>query len=311
MVGVLDDGPIRKYARVRMQHLQMVVLLARHGSARETGVAMHLSQTAVTKSLQELESSFGAQLFTRDTQGMAPTSACEPLLRFARITLNELRAVGRAVSAIHRGEAGLLRIRAAVGRACELASAALAQVVQLMPDLRVSFERGFSGEIGAALSAGELDAAFFEVHEALPAESFKVNPLEREETVVVAASSDAMAVAGGFAASTTLAGRLWVLPPTGDPMRRRVEHAFAAASLPPIVATVESRSPGALLDMVASGSGLVGALPESIALPAVRANAVARIGSALAIAPATLSLAVARGHAEDPALRYFVDLLEQ
>ena len=56
-----------------MRHLQLLRLIAQHGSLTRVAEHMATSQPAVTHALAELEAMFGAPLFTRSARGMAPS----------------------------------------------------------------------------------------------------------------------------------------------------------------------------------------------------------------------------------------------
>jgi LysR family transcriptional regulator of gallate degradation len=57
-----------------LRGLRCTVAVAQHGSAMAAGVAVHLSQPAVTRAILELERLLGTPLFTRGARGMVPTA---------------------------------------------------------------------------------------------------------------------------------------------------------------------------------------------------------------------------------------------
>jgi DNA-binding transcriptional LysR family regulator len=60
-------------ASVELQQLRQVVALSEHGSFVRAAAALHISQPALSRSIQNLERSFGAELFQRSSSGVVPT----------------------------------------------------------------------------------------------------------------------------------------------------------------------------------------------------------------------------------------------
>ncbi|TAM53956.1 MAG: LysR family transcriptional regulator, partial [Burkholderiaceae bacterium] len=51
--------------RLRLRHLELLVALAEAGTMRGAAERLHLSQPAISKMLNEIESGFGVRLFDR------------------------------------------------------------------------------------------------------------------------------------------------------------------------------------------------------------------------------------------------------
>ena len=82
--------------RITLRQLQHASALARHGSFREAAADMHITQPALTRSIQTLESSLGVSLFDRQTNGVEVSRAGEVLLRRAEGVLES--AAGRTIA---------------------------------------------------------------------------------------------------------------------------------------------------------------------------------------------------------------------
>src|SRR5690606_19356385 len=93
----------RLMSRLKMRHLSMLKSIERHGSltrvARETGI----SQPAVTKTLAEIESLFGAPLFHRSGRGLKPTEMGELAMLRASHMLQELDHWASEMEAVRKG----------------------------------------------------------------------------------------------------------------------------------------------------------------------------------------------------------------
>lgn len=67
-----------------LQQLRQALALARHGSFVRAAGALHISQPALSRSIQNLERSFGSQLFERTPGGVVPTDLGRLYLERAR-----------------------------------------------------------------------------------------------------------------------------------------------------------------------------------------------------------------------------------
>ena len=56
-----------------LQQLRQVIALAEHGSFVRAAAALHISQPALSRSIQNLEQGFGSELFQRSSVGVVPT----------------------------------------------------------------------------------------------------------------------------------------------------------------------------------------------------------------------------------------------
>jgi DNA-binding transcriptional LysR family regulator len=61
--------------RLELQHLRQVLALAEHGSFVRAAAALHISQPALSRSIQNLEVRLGGPLFLRSRAGVVPTDA--------------------------------------------------------------------------------------------------------------------------------------------------------------------------------------------------------------------------------------------
>jgi len=94
---------------LELQQLRQVLALAEHRSFVRAAAALHISQPALSRSIQNLERQFGSSLFLRSTSGVVPTDLGRLYIERARDLLRladelEGEAVGHA--AFHTGRVG-------------------------------------------------------------------------------------------------------------------------------------------------------------------------------------------------------------
>ena len=69
---------------LELQQLRQVIALAEHGSFVRAAAALHISQPALSRSIQNLEQRFGSELFLRSSGGVVPTDVGRLYLERAR-----------------------------------------------------------------------------------------------------------------------------------------------------------------------------------------------------------------------------------
>src|SRR2546421_12688139 len=94
---------------LEIRHLQLVAAVADVGSLTRAGDRLHLTQSALSHQLRDIESRLGAPLFLRIGKRLVLTPAGERLLASAREVLARLERTAEEVRQMSRGRAGVLR----------------------------------------------------------------------------------------------------------------------------------------------------------------------------------------------------------
>lgn len=120
-----------------MRQLKHVLELDRYRNFSRAAESLCISQPALTKSIQHLESTLGVRLFDRHGGGIVPTVYCEVILRHTRRVLLEMEEMNYRLDSIEQLRGGELKI----GTGPIMAETVLATPVRLlieeMPELRV------------------------------------------------------------------------------------------------------------------------------------------------------------------------------
>ena len=93
-----------------MRHLQLVAAVAEVGSLTRAGDRLHLTQSALSHQLRDIEDRLGVALFHRHGKRLALTPAGEHLLQSARDVLERLRQTEDAIRHLGNERRGVLRI---------------------------------------------------------------------------------------------------------------------------------------------------------------------------------------------------------
>lgn len=95
---------------LELRHLRMVLAIVEEGSITRAAERMHLTQSAVSHALRELERRLGTDLFHRNGRELLPTPAGERVIALARRTVGEVDLLEEELGAVRSGRTGVLRV---------------------------------------------------------------------------------------------------------------------------------------------------------------------------------------------------------
>ncbi|NBS02790.1 MAG: LysR family transcriptional regulator, partial [Rhizobiales bacterium] len=96
--------------RVTLRELRLFLAVAQSGSILKAANEIGLTQPALSKSIAELERTFGVRLFDRTNRGVTTTPQGEVLLRRATGMFEELRQAVDELGALADASIGELRL---------------------------------------------------------------------------------------------------------------------------------------------------------------------------------------------------------
>ncbi len=169
---------------IEVRHLQLVSTVAEEGNLTKAGSRLHLTQSALSHQLRDIEERLGVQLFRRLNKKMILTQAGERLLHSAQVVRNELERARGEIQRMAKGETGVLRL-----------STECHTCYRWLPPLLKKFNRDFSNvEVRIIVEAshrpiqallnGKLDLAIVGSNSA-PEPKLRYEPLFQDELVVI------------------------------------------------------------------------------------------------------------------------------
>lgn len=242
-------------SRLRVQHLRMVVALSETGSVCAAARALGLTQSAITKSLHELERLLDCTLFIRSTHGVRPTEACHELLKLARRFTGDLEALMRRLDTLKSGEQASLCIGVLRGAPMKLASQLLARLRHERPLLRARLVIDNYSQLRAELTRGGIDMALLSRYDEEADLSLGFGQIGVIHPVIVASSGHPLADFGTID-HENLQRYGWLLHCAQDPMASVLRTAFRKAGLPPPHIDIEGVDPGGAIDLLRDGNQL-------------------------------------------------------
>ena len=247
----MKDAMVHRLLRsnLRLQQLNMFILLERHGSVHRVAELIGLTQPAVSKSLKEIEALVGAPLFFRESRGLRSTSICQPLVRAAREAIQGLGSALASIKEMQSGSGGHVSIGVVGSHALKTISGSISTLQRDHPHLRIQVSTAdWSGHF-SELADGKLDMVIGPMPTMLPQnERFKIEPLQIEHKLMeIVTRSGRSSSAGPMKFADAVRRCVWILPPAQDPIRMRVDAAFTECGIDGPGQVVEAMQPELML----------------------------------------------------------------
>ncbi|NKF24196.1 LysR family transcriptional regulator [Solimonas marina] len=218
-------------ARLKTRQLMLLIAIDEEGNIHRAAEALNMSQPAASKLLKDLEDMMGVPLFERLPRGMRPTWYGETMIRHARMALSNLTEAGAEIEALKAGYFGSVSVGAITGPAMTLLPAAMAQVIEAHPRLRVSLLVESSDVLLERLAQNRIDilvARLFERHDKT---HLHYESLAEEGVSAIVRPQHPMLKNKKKPTLRELAAAGWIVPPAGSVLRHRFELMFQEAGL--------------------------------------------------------------------------------
>ncbi|MDB4893009.1 MAG: cmpR 2 [Gemmatimonadetes bacterium] len=235
-----------------VRQLEMFRAVAEEGSFTRAAVRLHVSQSAVSRQLQLLESELGGPLLHRSVKGVTLTAEGELLLRTANRIHRDIREAVWEISETQKLKRGQLRI-AGGGTVCLYVLPQLLKRFRAQhKDVDLLVKTGSTTAVLQLLRNHQLDLALLTLP--IAGTDMEVRSAIREELVVVTAPKHPLTQQHVIEAQS-LADHPLVLFEPGSNTRILVDQFFAEQQMPMNVA-METESVEIIKAMVASGLGI-------------------------------------------------------
>lgn len=265
-----------------LRQLRQFVNLAESRHFGRAAAASHMSASALSRSIRQLEANAGAPLFLRDNRSVALTPQGETFLAWARELLtgwDQMRHTLKEQSGVLQGEVSLY---CSVTASYSFLHTLLSRLRRDHPRIEIKLHTGDPEHAMARVLAGSEDIAIGARPEALPV-GLAFKPITRSRLVFIAPAGEPRLreLVRRRPDPRQWAATPMILPESGL-ARQRVERWFGTLGVrPSIYAQVAGNE--ALVSMVSLGFG-VGVVPEIVleASPLVRQVTVLPVRPALA-----------------------------
>ena len=243
---------------MNLADLEAFVSVVDHGSIIAASAALHLTQSAVTRRIQNLEDALGVPLLDRQTRPLQPTRAGSETYAFAKPVLGSVQDLKSAVM-LNGEPSGDLRFGMSRGLGDLVLAEPIRSLRSQFPKVHLQLLVQWSATLLEKLASGALDAAVITLpEESTPPSSYAAELISTELIVVVAGKSTKLSQPSTL---EELASHPWLLNPPACATRQLLETALTQRGLP-LISSVESEGYDLKFTLIADGIGLGLVLPQ-------------------------------------------------
>ncbi|CAN7625726.1 LysR substrate-binding domain-containing protein [Caballeronia sp. dw_19] len=293
--------------RLRGSHVALLIALDDHGSLRRAAQQVSLSQPATTKSLREIESMFGTELFARSPRGIVANELGRCVIRHARTLRADVGALRDELAAIMRGRGGTLAIGAVMGAVPGWLTPTLKALREVEPDVAVEVWEDNSARLLSMLDQRTLDLVLGRPSVSVHPEAYDFIPLAVEEMCIVVDGAHELARKPDVSL-LDIATNPWIVPQAHLPLRSLLEQVFEDEGLPFPAYATETSSTFATLALLRSGDGAVGLIPMIVAQYFAEGGLIGILPIKITRTGAPYGIATRRGATLTRPVQMFIDL---
>jgi DNA-binding transcriptional LysR family regulator len=229
-----------------------LLAVAREGTIGKAAKRLHISQSALSRRLQQLAEELGTELLSPSGRGVVLTEAGRLVATEGAVLVERFERMQAEIRAHLRLEAGTVRIGGGATAVSYMLPQAMARFRKRHPGMRFRLEEAGSREVEAAVLEDrvELGVVTLPVY----AKELEVRPLVRDRIVLVAAAEHPLAKQKRVVPAD-LAGQALIGFEGGSAIRRLIDEALRAAEVE-VNVVMEVRSIAAILRLVESTASL-------------------------------------------------------
>ncbi|MFC7400601.1 LysR substrate-binding domain-containing protein [Chelatococcus sp. GCM10030263] len=194
---------------MKHHHLRNVLTVAEVGSLRAASRLLGIAQPAITRSIREIESELGAQLFERHAKGVRLTPVGQVFVRRGQTAMAELRRAKEEIGQMLGGGGGEVSIAMSTAASLALFPAAVVAFRKRHPDTLVKVKESMFQPVEAEVLDGQIDFYVGPFDTKLGPARLSVEKLFDNRRVVIARKGHLHAKATTLA---ELAGEKWIRP---------------------------------------------------------------------------------------------------
>ncbi len=174
-----------------VRHLRAFAAIAEERHFGRAAAELHLTSSALSQTLNQLEAAVGTTLVRRTTRRVELTRAGEAVLDQVRDALAAFDIAVASMQRAARGEVGDLSLGYVIGAGLELIPSVIQAFEKAAPDVRLELREYDFSHPAAGLDVGEVDAAF--IRPPLDLEGLTYLPLLEEPRVACLPSGHRLA----------------------------------------------------------------------------------------------------------------------
>jgi LysR family transcriptional regulator for metE and metH len=144
---------------VEIRHLRLLVAIVEEGSITRAGARLHLTQSALSHQLSDLEDRLATQIFSRTKSGLVLTQSGHQILKVAREVLGRLEIARRELVVGAQQTTGVLRLTTECLTCYHWLPQVMRRLHSKYPDVQVQVDVNATSRPLQALQEGRIDLA--------------------------------------------------------------------------------------------------------------------------------------------------------
>lgn len=242
---------------LEIRHLQMLTALRATGSLVSASDELHITASAVSHQLKELETYYGVVLVNRKSRPLSFTPAGAEILKLADKILPELTKTHTVIKRLAHGQVGRLRLASECHSCFDWLMPVLNRYRKEWQDVELDFATGFEPEPHDSLLNDETDVLI--TASALPIDGIRYLPLFKYESRLVLSPTHPLA-SKAYIEPKDLADQTLIAYPVEQKRLDIMAHFLLPNGVSPAnIRTTELTA--MLIQLIASERG-IGALPD-------------------------------------------------
>lgn len=197
--------------RMPLQVLKYVISIAEHGSTLAAAHDVHLTSSALSRQVAQLEHELGVTLFERHSRGMRPTSAGEVFIEAARHVLRRMDRLAADLDDVHALKRGHVSVYASEALVPDYLMPRISAMARSFPNIKTDIVVASGRQAERALLEERADLAV--VFNAPSHSELEIVAEHRSRLVAIVSREHEMAARGTVAGVDLLDGACLALPP--------------------------------------------------------------------------------------------------
>jgi DNA-binding transcriptional LysR family regulator len=261
----LPRDPLERFfgATLRINHLRTLAALAQLGQLRRVAEAFHVTQSAISKQIAEIEAGLGEAVLRREGNAVVLTPIGQRLALRATDILEQLERTRHEIAALRVGLSGRIVLGAVATVTAWLVPQAIRHLKARAPGVAFSLEEGTAHQLLRRLAERSIDLAVVRMWQPIAHEGLSSRILMDEAMVIAVGARHLMAPRKDLSWEE-LMDCSWIIPRAGSAAHAALAALMASHGLAIPEMAVESISVTLNLALLASGD-FVCLLPRYLA----------------------------------------------
>ena len=238
--------------RMKLHDLHVLMAVVEAGSMNRAATLLNTGQSAISRSIADLEQTVGVRLVNRSPRGVEPTQYGRALLDGGAAVFDDLRRAVRTIEFLADPTAGEVRIGSSALLAASFVAALVDRLSQRYPGIVFHLVTGHVETLHRELSGRKVDLVIARRYGPLVDEQFDFEFLF-DDSFVVAAGVQSPWARRRRIELADLIEQSWVLPPPGSVIPSVIMEAFRAKGLNYPRTTVITESSEVRTSLLATG----------------------------------------------------------